>query len=131
MILSVLQRFEECQFDLVHADYNMWYYEDLVGACSNWHRVLRPNGRLLLHEMNPLTNCLVEDEATGGLKCVRAYNDPLPEYYPFQIGGFASDMEAVEFQYTIADIVNAVLTPGFCDSEDGGKNSGGLYARKK
>lgn len=51
-----LSNFEDSQFDLVHADYNLWYYEDLFGACRNWHRVLRPGGRLLLHEMNPLTN---------------------------------------------------------------------------
>ena len=81
-----LSSFKEGQFDLVHADYNLWYYEDLRTACHNWYRVLRTGGRLVLHEMHPVTTrCLEEDKTSGNLRVTRTYGDRTPEYSPFHI----------------------------------------------
>ena len=103
------------EFDLVHADGNLWYYEDLPAACRNWYRVLRANGRLFLHENHPLTLwCLEEDAADGSLKVIRSYGDRRPEYSPFQIDDFVSkESDEVEFPHTLADILNAVVQAGF------------------
>ena len=110
-----LSNFQEDQFDLVHVDGNLWYYEDLPTACHNWYRVLRAGGRLFLHENYPLTHwCLEEDETSGNLSVTQTYGDRTPEYYPFQIQDFVSDeLEAVEFPHTMADILNAVMQVRF------------------
>ncbi len=102
-------------FDLVHADGNLWYYEDLPTACRNWYRVLRANGRLFLHENHPLTLwCLEADETDGSLRVVRSYGDRRPEYSPFQIDDFVSkESDEVEFPHTLADILTAVVQTGF------------------
>ena len=101
--------------DLVHADGNLWYYEDLPTACRNWYRVLRANGRLFLHENHPLTLwCLEADETDGSLRVVRSYGDTRPEYSPFQIDDFVSkESHEVEFPHTLADILNAIAQAGF------------------
>jgi ubiquinone/menaquinone biosynthesis C-methylase UbiE len=44
-----LANFAEGQFDLVHVDGNLIYYEDLPTAFYNWHRVLKTGGCLFLH----------------------------------------------------------------------------------
>ena len=111
---QTLSNFRECQFDLVWADYNLWYYEHLSTACENWFRVLRRGGRLVLHEMHPITTwCVEEDSSTGELKVVRSYLDRTPEYYPFNIEDFVSELEAVEFPHTVSDILNAIIQSGF------------------
>ena len=106
---------KDSAFDLVHADGNLWCYEDLPTACQNWYRVLRARGRLFLHEGYPLTQwCLEEDEADGHLRVIRSYGDRRPEYSPFQIQDFVSrELEDVEFPHTMADILNAVMQTGF------------------
>jgi SAM-dependent methyltransferase len=114
-----LSSFNEGQFDLVHADYNLWSYEDLPSACENWYRVLRDGGRLVLHEEHPITLwCLEEDRTSGGLKVTRSYGDRTPEYYhaaddsgPLSFGD--PELEWVEFPHTMADILNAIVQPGF------------------
>lgn len=108
-----LVEFEGAQFDLVHADFNLWYYEDLLTACSNWCRVLRPGDRLLLHEMNPVTKCLEGDPDGDCLRVVWNYDDRRPEYYEFGIQDFESEHQAVEFHHTLSDIVTAVAESGF------------------
>ena len=102
-------------FDLVHADGNLWYYEDLPTACRNWYRVLRANGRLFLHENHPLTLwCLEEDATDGSLRIIRSYGDWRPEYSPFRIQDFVSkESGEVEFPHTLADILNAIAQAGF------------------
>ena len=102
------------QFDLVWVDYNLWNYEDLSTACRNWYRVLRKEGRLVLHEMHPVTTWCVEEEAeTGKVRVGRSYTDRTPEYYPFQVEDFATELEAVEFPHTVSDIINAIIEAGF------------------
>lgn len=110
-----LANFKEAQFDLVHVDGNLWYYEDLPTACRNWYRVLRADGRLLLHENYPLTHwCLEEDETSGNLRVTHAYGDRTPEYSLFRIQDFISEKhEEVEFPHTLADMLNAVMQAGF------------------
>ena len=112
--LSTLQ---DNRFDLVYADYNLWYYEDLPTACYNWRRVLRCEGRLVLHEEHPITTwCLELDETTGGWKIRLSYDDKTPEYYKSSDSGILSygnpELEAVEFPHTMADILNAVFQSG-------------------
>lgn len=112
-----LATYEDDRFDLVHADYNLWYYEDLPLACRNWHRVLRPGGRLLLHEEHPITTwCLERDEADDAWRIRQSYDDSTPEYYTGEASGPFShgdpSLEAVEFPHTTADIVNAVCASG-------------------
>jgi len=108
-----LSSFKEGQFDLVHADYNLYFYEDLPIACHNWYRVLRTGGRLFVHEWNSVTRCLKEDKTSGSLKVTRSYDDRTPEYSPFRVWDFVSELEAVEFHYTMADILNAIIQAGF------------------
>lgn len=110
-----LSSFEENQFDLVHADYNLWFYEDLPVACQNWHRVLRIGGRLVLHEEHPIALWCLEKDSTGGWKKKRVYGDKTPEYYLDTDGGppgSEGDLEAVEFPHTMADIMNAIFQSG-------------------
>ena len=105
---------KECQFDVVWADYNLWYYEDLSTACENWFRVLRRKGRLILHEGHPITTWCVEEESeTRELRAVRSYTDRTPEYYPFHIQDFVTELEAVEFPHTVSDILNAIVKADF------------------
>jgi SAM-dependent methyltransferase len=110
-----LSTLDACRFDLVFADYNLYYYEDLTGACENWFRVLRPGGRLLVHETNPLTSRCLE-ASDSGLKIIWAYDDRSPEYYSaaeshiYRLGNLG--LEAVEFHHTMADVVNAVVQAG-------------------
>ena len=110
-----LSKMNEGAFDLVHADGNLWYYEDLPTACRNWHRVLRPHGRLFLHENYPLTLwCLKEDGGDGKLSVIRNYGDRRPEYSPFRIDDFVSkEFVEVEFPHTLADILNGIARAGF------------------
>ena len=114
-----LEGIPDNSYDWVHADYNLWYYEDLPLACRNWHRVLRPGGRLFLHEEHPITAwCLTRDDETDRWRVQQSYNDPTPEYYsaaseesgPLSYGD--PELEAVEFPYTLADILNAVFQSG-------------------
>ena len=115
-----LSNFKEAQFNLVHADYNLWYYEDLPTACHNWYRVLRNGGRLVLHEHNPITHwCLEGDKTSGGLKVTRSYDDTTPVYYcpadddsgPLSV--VDPELEWAEFPHTMADILNAIVQSGF------------------
>lgn len=108
-----LTTIEGNRFDLVHVDGNLGYYEDLQASFANWHRVLRPGGLLFLHEGYPFKRCFDVDEATGALVFTRAYDDRSPEYYDFFIQDFVSDLPAVEFRHTLADILNALIGAGF------------------
>jgi SAM-dependent methyltransferase len=115
-----LSTFKACQFDLVHADYNLWQYEDLQTACHNWYRVLRNGGRLLLHEGHPITHwCLAETKTAGILKVVRNYDDRTPAYaYSTDDDAGAlklidPELQWVEFPHTMADILNAIIEAGF------------------
>ncbi|NKB72293.1 MAG: hypothetical protein GKR89_34885 [Candidatus Latescibacteria bacterium] len=69
----------------------------------------------MLHETHPLTGrCLAEDADSGDLKITRNYGDKTPEYDPFHISDFVSqDFTEVDFQHTLADILNAVMEADF------------------
>ena len=122
------------RFDLVHVDGNLWCYEDLPLACRNWHRVLRPGGRLFLHEGHPLSGRCLEEQEDGAFRIVRGYTDKTPEYYRFGIQDFVSEsLDGVDFQHTLADMLNAVMQAGFvweqmleCDAENASFRAGGL-----
>ena len=108
------------RFDLVFAQYNLCYYEDIRSGCRNWHRVLRAGGRLLLREFHPVTACLRQQPDSEALEVERGYDDRKPEYYCFdgtpiaqKFGGWQSDLQAVEFFHSVSDIVNAVVDAGF------------------
>jgi ubiquinone/menaquinone biosynthesis C-methylase UbiE len=103
----------DASFDWVHADYNTSYYEDLPLACRNWYRVLRPGGRLILHETHPMMNCMDWQGDPPRLAVLRSYFDKSPEYYDFHIKGLQYDLPAVEFHKTLADLVNTVVDAGF------------------
>jgi SAM-dependent methyltransferase len=103
------------RFDLVFAQYNYCYYEDLPRAFANWFRVLRGGGRLFVRTFHPLTACLEEKEGT--LAVTRSYFDRSPETYLFNgtshVPDWHSDLPAVEFPYTLSDLINGVARAGF------------------
>lgn len=114
-----LTTFQADSFDLVHADWNLWNYEDLPVACANWYRVLRDGGCLLLHEGHPITTwCVKDDEESGKLKVVRRYDDRTPEYsWPADaaagpLGKADPKLKWAEFPHTMADILNAIVESG-------------------
>lgn len=111
-----LATYDDNRFDLVYADYNLWYYEDLPAACRNWCRVLRPGGRLLLHEMHPMSTWCLEPEKDGRWNVRQAYGDPTPEYYKGEESGPFShgdpELLAVEFPHRLSDILNAIFDSG-------------------
>ena len=69
---------------------------------------------MVLHEMHPVTTrCLEEDKTSGNLRVTRTYGDRTPEYSPFHISDFVSELEEVDFSHTMADILNAIMQAGF------------------
>jgi ubiquinone/menaquinone biosynthesis C-methylase UbiE len=103
--------------DLVFATYLMWF-EDISLALRNWHRVLRPGGRLLIDTYHPVTDCL--DEVDGRIVPGRFYHDTKPEFYEFdgtplahRNGGWDRSVPIVEFHHTLSDIMNAAVEAGF------------------
>ena len=115
---QTLDPIKDHNFDIVFAEYNLCYYEDLPKACVNWYRVLRDSGRLFVQEFHPLVACL--EERDGTLAIGRSYHDRTPEYYAFdgtplahRFGGWTSNLPAVEFFHSIADIVNAIVEASF------------------
>ena len=115
---QTLDPIEDNTFDLVFAQYNYCYYEDLPRAFSSWYRVLRNGGRLFVRAGHPVTTCL--EECDGKLTPVRSYYDKSPEYYNFngtaianEFGGWHSGLRAVEFFHSLSDIINAMIQAGF------------------
>ena len=102
-------------FDLVFAQYNYCYYEDLPTAFANWHRVLRDGGRLFVREGHPFTTCL--EEADGKLTVSRSYFEKSPDYYQFKGTGavpeYQADLQGVEFPHTLSDFINGMAQAGF------------------
>lgn len=104
-------------FDIVFATYLCWF-EDIPLACRNWHRVLRPGGRLLMHFHHPVTvNLATRDDA---IVPERDYFDTQPDHGDFtgtdiadRHGGWDRRLPSVEFHHTLAGIVNAGLAAGF------------------
>lgn len=104
-------------YDLVYAQMNFCYYEDLPKAFATWYRVLHPGGRLFAQEMHFVTQCL--EEVAGSLTVTRRYDDSKPHYCTF-IGtpmaaahGWSSDLPDVEFPHTLAELLNAMAAAGF------------------
>jgi ubiquinone/menaquinone biosynthesis C-methylase UbiE len=112
---QTLEPLADSAFDLVFAQYNYCYYEDLPLAFTNWSRVLRAGGRLFVRTFHPVTRCI--EEKDGALRITRDYFDKSPEYYQFDGTGhvpdWQSDLQAVEFPYTLADVMNAMVEAGF------------------
>ena len=112
---QTLEPMADESFDLVFAQYNHCYYEDLPRAFASWHRVLRPGGRLFVREAHPFTAGL--EVTDGSLTITRSYFEKNPEHYLFdgtgEIAGYRSDLPAVEFPHTLADFVNAMAQAGF------------------
>ena len=103
--------------DIVVATYICWF-EDLFLCCRNWHRVLKPTGRLVLAHGNPVVQCLGERD--GVLAVERDYFDTSPEYYRFdgtpladKHGGWKGEREIVEFFHPLTEVINAIVDAGF------------------
>ena len=103
--------------DIVVATYICWF-EDLFLCCRNWHRVLKPRGRLVLTHGNPVMQCLSERD--GVLAVERDYFDTSPDYYRFdgtpladKHGGWKGEREIVEFFHPLAEVINAIADAGF------------------
>ena len=104
-------------FDIVFATYLRWF-EDLPLACRNWYRVLRPEGRLLMHFGHPVTwNLSAQD---GGLVPGRDYFDAEPVRDDFtgtdiaeRHGGWSRSMPCVEFHHTLSGVIDAALSAGY------------------
>lgn len=103
-------------YDIVFATYICWY-EDLVQACRNWHRILKPDGRLLYKGVHPVASVL--DEKSGTLHVTNDYFNRDPDYYMFdatpagQKYGVNINEPTVNFHHTLADIINAISEAGF------------------
>ena len=112
---QTLRPMDDDSFDLVFAQYNYCYYEDLPAAFTNWFRVLREGGRLFVREGHPFTSGL--EEKNGILTVVRSYFERKPDYYQFNgipaVPADQSDLQAVEFPHTLSDFVNAMAQAGF------------------
>ena len=107
------------QYDIVFATYPVWV-QDIGEACRTWHRVLKPDGRLLWHMEHPITYCIAEDET--GLRIIDDYNAPNTELYDSfdgtplarrQVGEWSVDLPSAEHFWRISDILNAVCNAGF------------------
>ncbi len=103
--------------DIVVATYICWF-EDLFLCCRNWHRVLKPTGRLVLTHGNPVLECLSERD--GVFSVERDYFNTSPGYYRFdgtpladKHGGWKGEREIVEFFHPLAEVVNAIADAGF------------------
>ena len=103
-------------FDIVFATYLCWF-EDIPLACRNWHRVLRPGGRLLMHFHHPVTTYL--DVQDGVLVPERNYFDTGPDRGDFtgtdiadRHGGWDRRMPCIEFRHTLAGVMDAALCAG-------------------
>ena len=114
---QTLEPIADATFDIVFATYLCWF-EDIPLACGNWHRVLRPGGRLLMHTGYPATAYL--DVRDGVLVPERDYFDLEPERYDFtgtdladRHGGWDKRVPCVEFHHTLAGVINAALSAGF------------------
>ena len=123
----------DAAFDVVFATFLCWF-EDLPLACRNWHRVLRPGGRLLMHFPHPMTHWL--EEQGGRLVPTHAYQASGPVYGDFagtpladRHGGWGKRKPCVEFHHTLADVMNAALEAGFALmnlTEESHENEGAL-----
>ena len=104
--------------DIVFATYLAWF-QDINFAVKTWYRVLRNNGRLLIHVTHPYTECL--EEKDGALNVSYNYDKNIPfQYDKFdgtgmstKFGGWSVDLPVVEFNHRLSDIINAVLGAGF------------------
>ena len=100
---QTLEPIPDAAFDIVFATYLCWF-EDLPLACRNWHRVLRPGGRLLTHFHHPVTcDLAVED---GRIMPQRDYFDTRPIREDFtgtpladRNGGWGKSVPCVEFHH--------------------------------
>jgi SAM-dependent methyltransferase len=113
---QTLEPIPDAAFDIVFATYLVWF-EDLSLACRNWHRVLRPGGRLLMHFHHPVTL----DLAAEGVHIVpqRNYFDGRPVTDDFtgtdmadRHGGWGKSVPSVEFHHTLSAVANAGLSAG-------------------
>jgi SAM-dependent methyltransferase len=102
--------------DIVFATYLSWL-EDLSLAYRSWHRVLRPDGRLLVHTRHPLTYWL--ENKDGRVIPGHDYQDTGPVYGDFsgtpladRHGGWGRAVPCVEFHHTLAEVINAGLLAG-------------------
>jgi SAM-dependent methyltransferase len=114
---QTLEPIPDAAFDIVFATYLCWF-EDLPLACRNWHRVLRPGGRLLMHFHHPVTCDLAVDG--GRIIAQSDYFDSRPIREDFtgtdiadRLGGWGKSVPSVEFHHTLSAVVNAGLSAGF------------------
>jgi len=106
-------------YDVVFATYPVWV-QNIEQACKTWHRVLKPNGRLLWHTSHPIVDCI--EERKSGLSIVQDYNTPTTVMYekfggtPMaerQAGGWSVNLPVAEHFWRVSDLINAVCDAGF------------------
>jgi len=92
---------------------------DLPGAMQAAAELLRAGGRLLLHEMHPVSEMLPfdDDPDADPLRIISPYfkREPYVEYGNLDYVGrqpYASDKPQYWFVHTLADILNAVIGAG-------------------
>jgi len=116
--MQKLEPIGDNQYDIVFATYPCWV-QDLDEACRNWRRVLKSEGKLLLHMPHPITDCIEVNE--NGLIVYADYNNPAPEIdenfggtpLADRFGGWSVDLPSSCNFYRISDILNAVCGAGF------------------
>lgn len=116
---ALLVPLRDASVDLVYTGKGalMWL-PDLVAWAANCFRVLRSNGHLFLFEAHPAATLWTRDEDQARLRSDRRYfggtrqNDTFPKsaIERFSPG---SGLEAVEWQWTVGDLVTALLAAGF------------------
>jgi len=116
--MQKLEPIEDNQYDIVFATYPCWV-QDLNEACSNWRRVLKPGGKLLINMTHPIMDCIKEDE--NKLIVYQDYNNLMPERdenfkgtpMADRFGGWSVKLPSICNTYRISDLINAVCTAGF------------------
>jgi len=95
----------------------MWL-PDLQAWAAESARVLRPGGHLFLYEAHPAAALWTQDDDRARVRTDRSYfagtrsNDSFPASALARFSPSSGD-EAVEWQWTLADVVTAVLEAGF------------------
>lgn len=116
--MQTLESVGDDEFDIIFAMYPCWV-QDFNEACRNWHRVLKPGGKLLLNAPHPIMDCIEANE--NGLIVNEDYNNFVTEIddnfggtpLADRFGGWSVDLPSVCNFYRISDILNAISDAGF------------------
>lgn len=94
----------------------MWL-PDLDAWATEVARLVRPGGYLFVHEAHPAACLWTSDTDQARIRPDRSYfastrtNDTFPASAIEQFGN-GTDLDAIEWQWTLADILNAIISAG-------------------